>query len=412
MYRDVPFAERFAEYVGARYALPVANGTAAILSALLGAGVGPGDEVLTVSYSWFCTATAVLAVNAVPIFVDVDPETFTMDPERIVERITPRTKAILGVSLYGHPARYDRIVEIARAHGLVVLDDACQSTGASLHGKKLGSLADITAFSFSGKPIVSTGGGVVVTSDRAMFERSMLGGQHPSFISSEARDPAVHAFASTGGYGQNLRIDAVCMERAYEQLERLDAVNGWRRTNAARLTERLSRIPGIRPPIEGPGAHHVYHFYTALFDAAHHGITRKEFVDALYAEGVPVVTYISSVNFLKHLDGTPWDAGAVHRRHLFQELARTGRCGPYVLPPDARPDYSEGSLPQTERLVGMEFNLPQKWINPPFGPDRMDQYADAIEKVLACTDEIRAARQRNDLPRPRHHFLVACESDA
>jgi dTDP-4-amino-4,6-dideoxygalactose transaminase len=411
MFVKYPFAQRFAEYVGAAHALPTANGTASIVSALLGAGVEPGDEVITVSHTWFCTATSILAVNAVPVFVDVDPKTFTMDPKKIEERISPRTRAILGVSLYGHPAEYVAILEIARRHGLVVIDDACQATGAAIGDEKLGSICDLTAFSFSGKPLSSTGGGMVTTSDRKMFERSMLGGQHPSYIAVEAKDPAVWQLASTGGYGHNLRLDGKCAERAYEQLEKLDATNQWRRKNALHLKKRLEGIVGIDVPFERPGVTHVYHFFTCLFDGSSYGITRDELVDALNAEGVPTMTYVSSVNFLKTPEGAPFYAGPLHRRFLFQELARTGRCGPYRFPEGVRPDYSAGSLPVTERLVDAELNIQQRYLSPPFDEATMDLYALAVKKVLENADAIREAR-KGGVSKREPTFLVAYESDA
>lgn len=410
MFREYPLTQRFAEYVGAKHALPVGSGTAAIVSALIGAGVEPGDEVITVAHTWFCTATSILLVGAVPVFVDIDPDTFTMDPAKIEERITPRTRAILGVSLYGHPADYERILPIARKHGLKVIDDACQSVGASIGGKKLGSIVDVTAFSFSGKPIVSTGGGMVTTDSREIYERAMLGGQHPSFIAAVAKNENVRRFASTGGYGHNLRMDGKCAERVYEQLEKLDAINGYRRENALYLTERLKNVAGLKVPRERPGAHSVYHMYTCLFDGTEYGITRNEFVDALNAEGVPTLTYISSANFLKDEKGQPVEAGPLHRRALFQELAQTGRSGPFRFPDGVRPDYSAGSLPVTERVVDVEFNIQQRWISPPFDKAMMDRYVEAIQKVLDNAAEIRAARGQG-LPRP-HHFLVAYESDA
>jgi len=408
---EYPLAQRFAEYVGAKHALAVGSGTAALVSALFGAGVTPGSEVITVAHTWFCTATSILLVNAVPVFVDVDPETFTMDPAKIEERITPRTRAILAVSLYGQPADYDAIMAVARKHQLPVIDDACQSTGAAIGDRKLGSIADVTAFSFSGKPIVSSSGGMVTTSDRSIYDRSMLGGQHPSFIATQARDEQIWSFASSGGYGHNLRIDGQCAERAYQELERLDAINDARRLNARELTERLHGVPQIRVPVVRQGAHHVFHMYTGLFDGTAVDLTRDEFVDALNAEGVWTLTYVSSANFLKTTSGEIFDAGPLHQRHLFRELARHGRCGPYQFPDGVRPDYSTGSLPVTERLATLEFNIPQRYLNPPFDRRTMDLYADAITKVLDNAGEIREERRHAGRLQRRHHFVVASESD-
>jgi dTDP-4-amino-4,6-dideoxygalactose transaminase len=350
-------------------------------------------------------------VNAVPIFVDVDPRTFTMDPAKIAERITSRTRAILAASLYGQPADYDAIMDVARRHGLLVIDDACQSVGAAIGDRKLGVVADITAFSFSGKPIVSSSGGMVTTNLRPFYERSLLGGQHPSFISTEAESEEIWRFASTGGYGHNLRMDGHCAARAYEQLERLDLVNNARRANAHHLTGRLRDNPCITVPVERAGAHHVFHMYTGLFDGAAMDVSRDEFVDAVNAEGVWTLAYVSSGNFLKTTSGGPFDAGPLHRRHLFQELARHGSCGPFRFPDGVRPDYSAGSLPVTERLGGVEFNIPQRYLNPPFTRHTMDQYADAIEKVLDNAAEIRDARRRTEGATRRHHFVVASQSD-
>lgn len=410
MFREVPLAERFAEYVGARHALPTSSGTTALISSLIGAGVEPGDEVITVSFSWYSTATSILQVGAVPSFVDIEPDAFGMDPARIEERITPRTRAILAASLYGHPADYEGILAVARKHGLVVIDDACQSVGACLGGQALGVVADLTAFSFSGKPIVSTSGGMVTTDSTVYYERAMLAGQHPSFIATHARNPDVWRFASTAGYGGQVRLDGRSAERAYEQLERLESANTCRRANAQALTRRLREIPGIRPPIEREGARHVYHMYTGLFDGSSHGITRDEFVEALNAEGVPTLAYVSSVNFLRTPDGTPHAAGPLHRRALFQDLSRTGRAGPFRLPDGVCPDYPSLVLPVTERCVAEEFNIPQRALGSPFTESTMQGYADAIEKVLSHARDIIAARGSD---RPRHvPFLMAHESDS
>lgn len=408
LFPDVPFADRFAAYCGVQFGLPCSSGTSAIMSALLGAGVEPGDEVITVSHTWYCTATSVLGLNAVPIFVDVEPETYMMDPDRIEAKISSRTKAILGVSLYGQAAAYDRINAIARKHGLKTVDDACQSTGAMLHGQKTGALADLSAFSFSGvKPLSSSGGGVVTTDDRDAFERAMLGGQHPSYISMRARNPEILELASTGGYGNNWRLDGFCAVRAFEFLERLDVINAYRRENAHYLSARLAKVPGITPPVQREGAYHVYHQWTGLFDPEVHGISRQEFVDALYAEGVPVSQYVSMRNFVKDAEGRPWTPGPVHRRPLFQRLLRDGKCGPYVLPEGATPDW-EAELPVTEALSATEFNLGQRDLNPPFGKARMDEFADAVEKVLEHAAEIRDHRPRGY--EAEHHFLVSCEA--
>jgi perosamine synthetase len=407
-----PVIESFTRYIGCRYGVTTCNGSASLISALVGAGVSAGDEVITVSYTWYTTVTSILAVNAVPIFVDIDPETFTMDPAQIEQSITPRTRAILAVSIYGQPANYPVINEIAKRHGLLVIDDACQSFGAAIDGRKLGTATSITAFSFSGKPIASTGGGLVTCDDEKIYERVLLAGQHPSTISTHARHPENHEMASTGGFGYNLRIDEKAAELACERLEHIDETNAHRRVNAHYLTERLRELPGITPPAERPGTHHIYHQYTGLVDEDQLGISRDEFVEALNAEGVPVIAYISMQNFVRPLNGKPRELGPVHRRPLFRKLSQTGRFGHYTFPEANRPDYDALNLPVTESVIKREFNFIQKWLNPPFDTRTMDQYVQAIHKVLEHREEI-IARRNSDEPRhPRPILLTPDKSDA
>ncbi|MBI2297837.1 MAG: DegT/DnrJ/EryC1/StrS family aminotransferase [Armatimonadetes bacterium] len=203
---DMGLERALCEYTGAKYCKCVASGTAALVSGLFAAGCGLGDEVLTVAFTWTATVGAVLRVNAVPIFADIDPRTFTMDVEDARRKITPRTKAILPVDFYGHPAPIPELVALADEHGIPVVEDACQAATGEIDGVKLGNLAHFTAFSWSGKPIYSpSGGGAYLTNDRRLFERGLLAGQHPTVIQGLAHDPDVVKYASMGGTGDNLR---------------------------------------------------------------------------------------------------------------------------------------------------------------------------------------------------------------
>jgi dTDP-4-amino-4,6-dideoxygalactose transaminase len=150
-YRDLEDA--FIRYTGARYALPVNSGTSAIASGLYAVGVEPGDEVLTVAFSWIAHIAAIFQFNGIPVFADVDRHTYTMDVADAARKITPQTKAILPVDIYGLPANIPALMELAEKHGIMVVEDAAQAGGAEIDGKKVGSLAHATAFSFGGKPI-------------------------------------------------------------------------------------------------------------------------------------------------------------------------------------------------------------------------------------------------------------------
>ena len=177
------FSEKFAEKMQVAYALPVSSGQVALNSALVAAQAGPGDEVIVPSFTWIASVSCIMHNNAVPIFADVDPKTFTLDPEDVRRKITPRTKAIIGVDLYGHPVYLEELLAIVREHDIVLIEDSAQATGAQVNGQIVGGIADITCFSFAGKPIAATSGGVMTTNNREYYERGALGGQHPSTLS-------------------------------------------------------------------------------------------------------------------------------------------------------------------------------------------------------------------------------------
>ncbi|HSC71979.1 MAG TPA: DegT/DnrJ/EryC1/StrS family aminotransferase, partial [Candidatus Methylomirabilis sp.] len=264
--------EAFVRYTGARYALAVGSGTAALISALVAVGVGPGDEVLTVAHTWIASVAAILRCNAIPIFVDVDRRTFTMDVEDAARKITPQTRAVLPVDLYGLPADIPALMVLARNHDLLVVEDACQSGGAEIHGKKAGSIAHLTAFSFSGKPLSGEGGGMVTTDDRLLYERAMLAGQHRSLLTQRITLPELRRYVDFGGRGDNLRPHAVLAKAVLHDLYSADLRIEARIRNCDFLGERLARTGVITPPHGPSGYKHVYHMYTCLLDVEEVGV--------------------------------------------------------------------------------------------------------------------------------------------
>ncbi len=369
------------EYTGARYAKCVSSGTAALISSLFAAGCGPGDEVLTVAFTWVATAGAILRVNAVPVFVDVDPRTFTMDVEDCRRKITPQTKAILPVDFYGHPAPIPELMALAEEHGLLVIEDACQASTAEIDGVKVGNIAHLTAFSWSGKPIYSsTGGGAYLTNDRRLYERGLLAGQHPTVIQGLATDPEVLRYASMGGTGDNMR--AVGLD-AMAQLMDADVRTDARIRNCEYLTETLADNPYITPPYVRPGCKHVYHYYTCLWDAEAAGVSRDRFLAALNAEGVYAVAYVMDANYRFAPESKPIQAGGpLHLRTIFQERNLYGKGCPFLCPHVQNPPvYSEGDLPVSERLAQREFCLAQGHLSPPCDERDMRLILEAINKV-------------------------------
>jgi dTDP-4-amino-4,6-dideoxygalactose transaminase len=384
--------EAFVRYTGARHALAVGSGTAALISALVAAGVGPGDEVLTVAHTWIASVAAVLRCNAIPIFADVDPRTFTMDVEDAARKITPQTRAILPVDLYGLPANIPALMALACDRGLLVVEDACQSGGAAIQGKKVGSIAHLTAFSFSGKPLSGEGGGVLTTDDRRLYEKAMLAGQHRSLLTQRITLPELVPYVDFGGRGDNLRPHAVLAKAVLHDLESADLRIQARIRNCEFLGESLARTGVITPPHVPSGYQHVYHMFTCLLDIEKVGVGRDLFLEALRAEGVPSTGYITHANFYFSDAGRPVPAAPIHLRTMFQEKDYYGRGCPFLCPHAKRtPDYDRGTLPVTEWLAQREFSLLQPTLSHPNDRGEMQQIVDAIQKVLDNAAELRTA---------------------
>ena len=246
--------QEFAAYCGAGHACGVANGTDALILALRAYGVGPGDEVVTVANTFIATGEAILLNGARPVFVDVDERTFTMDPGRLERAITPRTKVILPVHLYGHPADMTAIGEIAGRHGLPVLEDAAQAHGATWKGERAGRLGHAACFSFyPGKNLGAFGdGGMVTSGDAAWLARVRQMANHGA--GENRYDNVV--------LGTNSRLDALQAAILRVKLRHLDAWNEERRARVRAYDEALAGLPGLVLPRERPGARSAWHLYT------------------------------------------------------------------------------------------------------------------------------------------------------
>jgi len=245
------FEEEFAAYSEAQYAVGVNTGTSALHLALLAAGIGPGDEVITVPFTFVASVAAIEYCGAMPVFVDIDPVTYTMDPSLIEAAITPRTKAILPVHLYGQMADMDPIMEIARRHGLIVLEDACQAHGAEYKGRRAGSIGDLAAFSFyPGKNLGAYGEGGAVTTSSAEYARTIR----------MLRDWGAERkyFHQLKGY--NFRLEELQAAILRVKLRHLEAWTEARRAHAQRYAELLAMAP-VATPTESDDARHVYHVY-------------------------------------------------------------------------------------------------------------------------------------------------------
>jgi dTDP-4-amino-4,6-dideoxygalactose transaminase len=268
------FEAEFAAYCRTRYAIGVGSGTDALYLALRACGIGPGDEVITVANTFFATVEAIVQLGAVPVFVDVDPETYTLDPERLKAAIGPRTRAIVPVHLYGQMADMDAIMAVAERYGLVVVEDACQAHGAELRGRRAGSIGDAAAFSFYMSKNLGAYGeaGAVTTNSRAVAEQVRLLRDHGSIRKYEHREPGV-----------NSRLDELQAAVLRVKLRYLDGWNERRRTHA-RAYARLLQELEVDLPVVRPGGSHVYHLYVVRL--AERDAVREALADRGVATGI------------------------------------------------------------------------------------------------------------------------------
>jgi dTDP-4-amino-4,6-dideoxygalactose transaminase len=264
-----------AEYIGVKRGVGVASGTDALVLAMRALGIGPGDEVIVPAYTFFATAGAVLLVGATPVCVDVYPNNYSINVEQTADRITPRTKAIIAVHLYGHPADMYRIMELAREHGLKVIEDNAQAFGAEYRGRKTGSIGDVACLSFfPSKNLGGCGdGGMVVTNDDEVADRVRM---------LRAHGWRKKYFPEMVGY--NSRLDELQAAILRVKLRHVDDWNNKRRELAAKYTKRFDGSE-IRVPVETESAVHAYHLYIIEVD------DRERVAQELKDHGIPTAVY-------------------------------------------------------------------------------------------------------------------------
>lgn len=333
------FENEFASLCGCRFALAMNSGTAALHSALFAVGVGPGDEVILPSYTWQASASSILCCGATPVFCDIDPRTLTADPQDISRRITPRTKAIMPVHVWGNPADMEAICQIAARNGIPVVEDCSHAHGATLHGKSVGAWGDIGCFSLQGTKAVSAGeGGIAVCNDAKYYDR-MLALGHP-------------VRTATGLQGNEFNIGMLCLGPKYrphlygvilahKSLRRLPQLNTLRRRNWEILCQELDGCQGVRPVETLDGAvRGGFLEFKFVLDLDVIGVSRDQYVEALSAEGV---------------NASPDRYGHLHEIRFF------GNAGPLkasMLTETGPATPVEPPLINTEGLANRVFTLP------------------------------------------------------
>jgi len=283
------FEQKFASLHGVRYASAVANGSAALEVSLRSLGVGEKDEVIIPAYTFAATATAVLQVGATPVVVDIEPQTLCIDPVKMKEAVTKRTKAVIPVHFAGQIANMPEIIRIAKEHNLKVIEDAAHAAGAMRFGQKAGSFGNVGCFSFQESKVMTSGeGGVITTNDKKIWEKTRS-------LRSCGRDEK-RPWYEHSKLGWNYRLSEFQAAVLCAQLERLEDQIDRREENARYLTEQLSGIAGISHPRDSSSRtkYHSYYYYVLIYQSEKiNGISRDLFVKALRAEGIPAeVTYI------------------------------------------------------------------------------------------------------------------------
>ena len=265
------FEEAFAPYAGSSHAVGVNSGTAALQLALVAAGIGPGDEVITVPHTFVATVAAILYLGARPVLVDVDPASYTLDPSCLEAAIGPRTKAIIPVHLYGQPADMDPIMEIARRRGLIVVEDAAQAHGAEYKGRRCGGIGDLAAFSFyPGKNLGAYGEGGAVTTNREDFARTLR----------MLRDWGQETKYEHKLLGYNARLESIQASVLRVKMRHIDRWTAARRSIAERYDAGFAGLRHVLPPAIDPDRRHVFHIYAVRVR------DRQRFMTFLGGEGV------------------------------------------------------------------------------------------------------------------------------
>ncbi len=292
--KTLEFEQKFAQYHQAKHGIACTNGTAALEIAMAALGIGLGDEVIVPSFTFVATASAVLFTGAMPVMVDVDPETYCIDVDQVEAAVTARTKAIIAVHVAGHPADLDRLQEVARIHNLYLVEDSSHAHGSEWKNRKIGAIGKVGTFSFQASKLLTAGeGGVIVTNDDDL----------------EVRLRSVHDcgrmpnqwFYSHFIYGSNYRLSEWQGAVLTQQLSRLDDQAAIRSKNAAYLNRALAEIPGIRPQkLDKRVTRHGQYCYIFHYDkTAFEGLPTVKFIEALNAEGIPTQASYPSLNKLE-----------------------------------------------------------------------------------------------------------------
>jgi dTDP-4-amino-4,6-dideoxygalactose transaminase len=347
--KAIEFGRRVAEMCGAPHGLALNSCTGALHLSLAALGVGPGDEVITSTWTFCSTVNVILHQGARPVLVDVSPDTLNLDPEAVAAALTPRTRVLLPVHFGGHPADMDPLLDLARARGLAVVEDAAHALGARYRGRPVGALGDATCFSFYAIKNITTGeGGALVTADPALFERAQILSLHGISKDAWKRYSAAGSWyyeVTALGFKYNLTDLAAAVGLA--QLERWPEFHLRRRALAARYDAHFAGVPEVRPLGTRPEVEPAHHLYPVLLDLERLSIDRARFLEALRAENIG-----TTVNFI------PVHLHPYYREHL---------------------DFAAGRFPVADAVYPRIATLP---LYPRMEENDVDDVARAVLKLV------------------------------
>ncbi len=357
------FEKDFAAFQQARHGVAVTNGTAALEVALAALGISPGDEVIVPDFTFVATASAVLFNGALPVLVDVTPDTYCIDPDLVQAAITPRTKAIIAVHMGGHPADMDRLVEIARQHGLFLVEDSSHAHGSEWRGRKIGAIGDIGTFSFQQSKLMTAGEGGLIVTNSDDLERKVRS------VHDCGRMPGEWFYAHFI-YGSNYRLSEWQGAVLSAQLARLPEQSKIRIRNAAFLDGELARIEGITPQKHDPrvtvNGHYAYIFH--YNQAAFAGAPIDRFIAAFNAEGFP-----NQASYPPLHDLAVFKSGE-YRKRLASDAANDSHA------------FMKGPFPNTHKAAWETVWIPQTAL---LGtPEEMAQVVQAIRKIQAHASDL------------------------
>jgi len=365
------FERQCESYFGVKHAITVNSWTSGLIAAVGAIGIEPGDEVIVSPWTMCASATAILHWNAIPVFADIEPETFCLDPASIEANITPYTKAIMVIDIFGQSAEMDAVMEIAEHHKLKVMTDTAQAPGTSYKGKKTGTLGHVGGYSLNYHKHIHTGeGGILVTNDDDIAERLQLIRNHAEAV---VEDKGVANIVNMLGY--NFRLGEIECAIGIEQLRKLDYLVASRQRAADYLTEGLMGLPGLLTPAIRAECTHAFYVYPMILDVELLGVPRSRIIDALEAEG---------------MEGLAGGYANLHLMPIYQEKIAYGSLGfPWTSDICKRDvDYKKGICPVAEKMhdetfLGFEMCLHD------LPDENIDRVISTFRKVWANLSELK-----------------------